>query len=127
MTQKIHRTSIGLLAVGATLAAAAAGSASGCGGDDGVDVTGGTGSTTSTTGGGGEGGGGGQLNCVVDVEKGPVEECDDGNSVIGDGCENDCSFTCVAGTVIGDAKCDDRDSCNGAETCSAAHTCDPGT
>ncbi len=127
MTQKIHRTSLGLLAVGATLAVAA-GSAGGCGGDDDVTPSGATGTTSSSSSGGGDGGGGGsQLNCVVDGVKGPLEECDDGNDVIGDGCENDCSFSCVAGTVNGDAKCDDNDSCNGAETCSAAHTCEPGT
>jgi cysteine-rich repeat protein len=94
----------------------------GCGGDDATVDS----STTSTgagaSGGGGEGGGSG-LNCVVDGVKTDTEECDDGNDVIGDGCENDCSFTCTQGTVNGDAKCDDSDPCNGVETCAADHTC----
>jgi cysteine-rich repeat protein len=36
-------------------------------------------------------------------------------------------LTCVAGTVNGDAKCDDLDPCNGAESCSDQHTCEAGT
>jgi cysteine-rich repeat protein len=56
------------------------------------------------------------------------EECDDGNTMSGDGCENDCRFTCVAGDPKkGDAKCDDANACNGAETCSGSHTCLGGT
>jgi len=51
------------------------------------------------------------------------EECDDGNGVGGDGCENDCTFTCTNA-----AKCDDGDPCNGAESCDpATHTCAGGT
>ena len=40
------------------------------------------------------------------------EDCDDGNQVAGDGCENDCTWTCQA-----NADCDDKDPCNGTETC----------
>ena len=101
-----------------------------CGGSGDGTFPAGTGSTTSGSGGagGGSGGqGGGQLNCVVDGTLGPLEECDDGNAVDGDGCDNDCSFSCVKGTVNGDAKCDDQDPCNGAETCTDQHTCDAGT
>ncbi|MCA9610390.1 MAG: DUF4215 domain-containing protein [Myxococcales bacterium] len=54
------------------------------------------------------------------------EQCDDGNSTNGDGCENDCTFTCSS-----DADCDDGNTCNGDETCSGAGTtssaCNMGT
>jgi len=48
------------------------------------------------------------------------ERCDDGNAVPGDGCENDCTWSCEQ-----DADCDDGLSCDGAETC-AAHVCQAG-
>ncbi len=58
-------------------------------------------------------------NGVVD----PPEECDDGNTVSGDGCESDCTFTCTE-----DADCDDLLACNGEETCDlATNTCAAGT
>jgi cysteine-rich repeat protein len=41
------------------------------------------------------------------------EACDDGNDVPGDGCENDCSFSCR-----GAADCDDGDPCT-ADSCEA--------
>jgi len=90
----------------------------------------GTTSTTSATGGtggsGATGGTGGQtLGCVLDGMKSDVEQCDDGNDIPGDGCEPDCSFTCVPGPK-GDAKCDDTDPCNGEEACAADHTCASG-
>lgn len=51
------------------------------------------------------------------------EDCDDGNDATGDGCENDCKFTCTD-----DAQCDDRDPCNGRERCNEAeHLCERGT
>jgi cysteine-rich repeat protein len=54
------------------------------------------------------------------LEKG--EDCDDGNLAAGDGCEPDCTFTCST-----NAKCDDKNACNGAETCDTAkHLCKPG-
>jgi cysteine-rich repeat protein len=40
------------------------------------------------------------------------EECDDGNTTPGDGCENDCTLTCKA-----DADCDDQNPCTGTESC----------
>ncbi len=40
------------------------------------------------------------------------EACDDGNDVSNDGCEADCTLTC-----IDDDDCDDGDICNGAEEC----------
>jgi len=50
------------------------------------------------------------------------EECDDGNDVEGDGCDNDCTFSCRE-----DWECADPDICNGRETCSPdTHTCGPG-
>lgn len=47
------------------------------------------------------------------------EECDDGNDVSGDGCENDCTWTCEL-----DTDCLDSEECNGDETCdTTTHTC----
>jgi len=47
------------------------------------------------------------------------EACDDGNPVGGDGCEDDCSFTCTEA-----ADCpDDDETCNGVPSCGADHTC----
>lgn len=48
------------------------------------------------------------------------EECDDGNDVPGDGCELDCTFSCVD-----DSDCLDADACNGVERCNTAnHSCE---
>jgi cysteine-rich repeat protein len=48
------------------------------------------------------------------------EECDDGNAVPGDGCELDCTFSCVD-----DSDCLDADACNGTERCNTAnHVCE---
>ncbi len=47
------------------------------------------------------------------------ESCDDGDLSSGDGCEEDCTFTCVD-----DAECNDGNACDGAEQCDAdAHVC----
>ncbi|MFO0684059.1 MAG: MopE-related protein [Sandaracinus sp.] len=52
-----------------------------------------------------------------------AEQCDDGNTVSGDGCENDCSFSCEASS-----DCDDTLFCNGSETCDTTmHVCQAGT
>lgn len=52
-----------------------------------------------------------------------AEQCDDGNTVPGDGCEDDCTFSCEA-----NADCDDTLFCNGVETCDTAmHVCQAGT
>jgi len=45
------------------------------------------------------------------------EECDDINTTNGDGCDNDCTYTCSA-----DSDCDDGEACNGDETCAMAGT-----
>jgi cysteine-rich repeat protein len=51
------------------------------------------------------------------------EECDDGNDLLGDGCELDCKPTC---SEIGE--CDDGNACNGNEVCDTAdHVCVAGT
>jgi len=70
---------------------------SGCGGDGDSSLTGpspeaGVDSSPDvddTDGGGGE-------SCGNQVVEG-FEECDDANGMNGDGCESDCSFSCVAG------------------------------
>ena len=64
---------------------------------------------------------------VVDMRMGSMhmpEECDDGNSVSGDGCETDCRFSCHA-----NAECNDMMTCDGVETCDTMHThaCQLGT
>ncbi|MBI5500079.1 MAG: hypothetical protein HY907_07530 [Deltaproteobacteria bacterium] len=51
----------------------------------------------------------------------PDEDCDDGNRVPGDGCENDCTWSCTS-----DGDCDDGAACSGTETC-ADHACVAGT
>ncbi len=40
------------------------------------------------------------------------EECDDGNKTDGDGCNNDCKYSCHA-----DGDCNDGNVCNGVEVC----------
>ncbi len=53
----------------------------------------------------------------------PGEDCDDDNGLEGDGCDNDCTFSCVS-----DADCQDATVCNGAEVCDVeSHTCSAGT
>ncbi|UJR84466.1 putative metal-binding motif-containing protein [Sandaracinus amylolyticus] len=54
------------------------------------------------------------------ADESTAEECDDGNDVSGDGCD-DCRFSCDE-----DADCDDDIECNGTETCSDAHVCELG-
>lgn len=52
-----------------------------------------------------------------------AEECDDGNVMEGDGCDNDCTFSCAS-----DADCDDMSVCTGTESCDVTtHVCQPGT
>ncbi|RLB47613.1 MAG: hypothetical protein DRJ42_25075, partial [Deltaproteobacteria bacterium] len=54
------------------------------------------------------------------LESDAGEQCDDGaNGDDGDGCRDDCTFTCEA-----DVDCDDGDSCTGVESCDIAlHLC----
>ncbi len=52
-----------------------------------------------------------------------AEACDDGNGVDGDGCEQNCTFSCAT-----DTDCDDEETCNGTETCNrTSHVCVAGT
>ncbi|APR78590.1 Multiple EGF-like-domain protein 3 precursor [Minicystis rosea] len=90
----------------------------------GGDGTGGSTTTSSTGGSGGTGGIAGPACGNGKVEG--TEECDDGNLTSDDGCNNDCSFTCIAGNPTRD-HCDDGNACNGIETCGADHACAPGT
>jgi cysteine-rich repeat protein len=55
-------------------------------------------------------------NLVVDAG----EECDDGNLTRGDGCENDCSFSCES-----DSNCTATDACNTQQCNMALHVCMP--
>lgn len=51
------------------------------------------------------------------------EECDDGNAIPGDGCDADCTFSCLH-----DIDCSDGEICTGEENCqSTTHACEPGT
>ncbi|MCU0662277.1 MAG: MopE-related protein [Myxococcota bacterium] len=45
------------------------------------------------------------------------EECDDGNTIEGDGCDNDCRYSCQS-----DIECDDGNPCDGSETCDTVVT-----
>jgi cysteine-rich repeat protein len=52
----------------------------------------------------------------TDVARGEI--CDDGNTTNGDGCDNDCHFSCTS-----NAECADGKFCNGDETCNPSHVC----
>ncbi|MBV8756607.1 MAG: DUF4215 domain-containing protein [Deltaproteobacteria bacterium] len=55
-----------------------------------------------------------------------TEECDDANSNNGDGCNNNCTFSCVS--TDSTRNCTPADSCAGQGTCNdATHVCAPGT
>src|SRR3569623_1882588 len=55
-----------------------------------------------------------------------TEECDDANQIAGDGCENDCTFSCVSTDQARD--CTPADMCAGQGTCNdATHVCAAGT
>ncbi len=131
---RVQSNSRGLAALVAIVGLAVMAPFAGCGGDEpsrttgaGTGGAGGQGGAGGAGGEGGDGGKGGADVCGDKVVEG-TEACDDGNTNGGDGCENDCSFTCNnASPVSGDAKCDDGDPCNGAEKCSDNHACDPGT
>ncbi|MBW2463286.1 MAG: DUF4215 domain-containing protein [Deltaproteobacteria bacterium] len=49
------------------------------------------------------------------------EQCDDANLIEGDGCDNDCTFSCEASV-----DCDDGNSCT-RDVCSAANVCQAST
>ena len=59
----------------------------------------------------------------VDAGAAPAEECDDANADNGDGCDNDCTYSCHE-----DNDCDNHEICDGVETCDTAgtHACLPG-
>lgn len=115
-TSSIARGAAAALSALGTIAAV---SFFGCGGEDPLVLNG-------TSGGADAGPDAEQVNCVIDGKVSDTEKCDDGNTISGDGCENDCVFTCDNAMGNGNAQCDDADPCNGAETCSDKHTCDPG-
>lgn len=52
------------------------------------------------------------------VDTGSFEECDDGNAIEGDGCDNDCTFSCHS-----NSECDDGHICTD-NICTSSHTCD---
>jgi cysteine-rich repeat protein len=61
--------------------------------------------------------------CGNGVLESPDEICDDGNEDPDDGCEPDCTYSCVD-----DSTCPDGDACNGEETCDlSTHACVAGT
>ncbi|MBK8938511.1 MAG: hypothetical protein IPM79_12950 [Polyangiaceae bacterium] len=92
----------------------------GMGGTGGVGGASGGGGMGGTGGVGGDGGTGGGLppDCLVDGVLGPNEECDDDNASEGDGCDNDCTFSCSAPL----ADCPTASACNIA-TCDVDHVC----
>jgi cysteine-rich repeat protein len=54
------------------------------------------------------------------------EECDDSNRADGDGCDNDCTFTCLSTDPMRD--CTPADACAGQGSCDdGTHTCTAGT
>jgi len=54
------------------------------------------------------------------------EECDDGNTTNGDGCNNDCTFSCVSTDSTRD--CASSNACVTGSTCDdTTHTCSTGT
>jgi cysteine-rich repeat protein len=55
-----------------------------------------------------------------------TEECDDGNQVDGDGCNNDCKLSCVPTDAT--RNCTPADACAGQGTCNlSTHVCAAGT
>lgn len=51
----------------------------------------------------------------------PPEECDDGNDVNGDGCNDDCRWSCVQDDP--ERGCVTADPCPGRATCNSRHAC----
>lgn len=67
----------------------------------------------------------GDARCGDGVTTAP-EECDDGNAVDGDGCNSDCTFSCLSTDTS--RNCTPMDACMGQGTCDdATHTCTAGT
>jgi cysteine-rich repeat protein len=119
-----------VLGIGGVAWATTASVTSGCGGGDssGIGEDEDTGIPTPDGGDGGDLDGADPIPVCGNGAKEGVEECDDGNKVDGDGCQADCTLMCKPGDPLrGDAKCDDRNPCNGVETCTAAKICSKGT
>jgi cysteine-rich repeat protein len=56
----------------------------------------------------------------------PPEECEDGNSTTGDGCETNCKFSCLSTDTT--RNCTPTDPCQGQGTCNdTTHVCAAGT
>ncbi len=93
----------------------------GAGGASTTTTSGSGGGTTSGSGGGttsGSGGAGGAPGCVIDGVVTPPEQCDDNNATDGDGCDHDCTFSCVDPV----ADCPAAPACK-QNACLASHTC----
>jgi cysteine-rich repeat protein len=111
---------------GSTTATGTGGSttATGTGGDTTTTTTGAGGNTTatgssgSTTASGSGTGTGGAAGCVIDGVVTAPEQCDDNNLVDGDGCDHDCTFSCVDPA----SDCPAPPPCN-QNACLASHTC----
>ena len=58
---------------------------------------------------------------VVDRDEG--EECDDGNLVSADGCENNCKWTCSSADFT--RNCHTANPCDGSSECADTHVCLP--
>jgi cysteine-rich repeat protein len=56
-----------------------------------------------------------------DGEQNGTEECDDGNDTNGDGCDNDCTFSCYVANQ--DTDCDDGESCTDNICNGGTHVC----
>jgi len=98
---------------------------SGCGGGDATTATTDGGSGDDATSGDD---GGVSHTCGNGVVEAP-EECDlgAGKNVNGSGCENDCTFTCIAGDPMrGDTKCSMGNACAPSK-CGTDHKCVAGT
>jgi cysteine-rich repeat protein len=60
--------------------------------------------------------------CGDNFVTGPDEECDDANSTAGDGCDNNCKFSCVSTDAT--RNCAPADECAGPSTCDdSTHIC----
>jgi len=99
------------------------GTSTGGTGTGGMTSTGGTAGSGGGIGGsgggiGGSAGSGGAMGCVVNGTVTPPEQCDDGNATNGDGCDNDCTFSCVDPV----ADCPSPPACQ-QTACLADHTC----
>jgi cysteine-rich repeat protein len=89
-------------------------SATGTGGGSTASATSSSSGTTATS----SSGTGGAPGCVIDGVVTGTEQCDDDNTVDGDGCDHDCTFSCV--DPVSD--CPAAPVCK-QSACLASHTC----